>query len=147
MQAKEFSFPVNVEWLGDTRVATRIDGKREIETSSPLEFRGKDATIWSPEDFFVGAAASCVAITLAGIAERRGLPLRGLEVSGTGVVGGREDGKFGFSRMSLRVAIKTDPGQEELAREVAQKAADDCLVAVSLDLPIELAVAVDTAPD
>jgi organic hydroperoxide reductase OsmC/OhrA len=147
MQAKEFSFPVSVEWLGDTRVATRIDGKREIETSSPLEFRGKDATIWSPEDFFVAAAASCVAITLSGIAERRGLPLRGLEVSGTGVVGGRKDGKFGFSRMSLRVAIKTDPGQEELAREVAQKAEDDCLVAVSLDLPIELAVEVDTAPD
>ena len=147
MQAKEFSFPVSVEWLGDTRVATRIDGKREIETSSPLEFRGKDATIWSPEDLFVGAAASCVAITLSGIAERRGLPLRALEVSGTGVVGRREDGKFGFSRMSLRVAIKTDPGQEELAREVAQKAEDDCLVAVSLDLPLELAVEVDTAPD
>src|SRR5664280_26497 len=59
MRAKEFSFPASVEWLGDTRVATRINGKREIETSSPPEFRGKDATIWSPEDFFVGAAASC----------------------------------------------------------------------------------------
>jgi len=144
MRVKEFSFPVSVEWLGDTRVATRIGGKKEIETSSPLEFRGKDATIWSPEDFFVGAAASCVAITLAGIAERRGLPLRGLEVSGTGVVGRREDGKFGFSRMSLRVAVKTDAGQEELAREVAQKAEADCLVAVSLDLPIELEVEVET---
>ncbi|MGD0167318.1 MAG: hypothetical protein ABSC51_08520 [Gaiellaceae bacterium] len=45
MRAKELSFPVTVEWLGDTRVATRVDGKREIETSSPPEFRGTDPTL------------------------------------------------------------------------------------------------------
>src|SRR5450759_1888362 len=112
MRVKEFSFPVVVEWLGDTRVATRINGKKEIETSSPPEFRGKDATIWSPEDFFVGAVASCLAITFSGIAERRGLPLHGLEVSGDGVVGMRDDRRFGFTRMRFRVAVKTDAGQE-----------------------------------
>ena len=145
MRAKEFSFPVTVEWLGDTRVVTRISGKREIETSSPPEFRGKDATIWSPEDFFVSAAASCLAITLTGIAERRGLPLHGLELSGDGVVGERDDGTFGFTRMRFLVAIKTEAGQEELAREVARKAEERCLVAVSLDLPIELEIEVETA--
>ena len=147
MRAKEFSFPVAVEWLGDTRVATRIEGKREIETSSPPEFRGKDATIWSPEDFFVGATASCLAITLAGIAERRGLPLRGLEVSGDGVVGKRDDDTFGFTRMRFLVAIKTDAGQEELARELVRKAEEGCLVAVSLALPVELDVKVEAAPN
>jgi uncharacterized OsmC-like protein len=146
MRVKEFSFPVTVEWLGDTRVATRIDGKREIETSSPPEFHGKDATIWSPEDFFVGSVASCLAITLAGIAERRDLPLHGLEVAGDGVVGRREDGALGFTRMSFHASIKTDPGYEELAREVARKAERGCLVAVSLALPVELEVNVETIP-
>jgi len=146
MRAKEFSFPIAVEWLGDTRVATRIDGKREIETSSPPEFRGTDATIWSPEDFFVAAAASCLAITLAGIAERRGLPLHGLKVSGDGAVGRRDDGQFGFKSISLRVAVKTDAGSEQLAREVAQRAEEGCLVTVSLSLPVELEVVVETAP-
>ena len=146
MRIKEFSFPVVVEWLGDTRVATRVNGKKEIETSSPPEFRGKDATIWSPEDFFVGAAASCLAVTLSGIAGRRGLPLHGLGVSGDGIVGRRDDGQFGFKRMSLRVVIKTDAGQEELAREVARKAKEDCLVTVSLAFPIELEIEVETAP-
>ena len=145
MRVKEFSFPVEVEWLGDTRVATRVEGKREIETSSPPEFRGKDATIWSPEDFFVSAAASCLAITLQGIAERRGLVLHALRVTGEGVVGRRDDERFGFTRMNLRIALKTDAGQEELAREVAVKAEEGCLVAVSLALPIELEVAVETA--
>jgi len=143
MRAKEFSFPVAVEWLGDTRVATRVEGKREIETSSPPEFRGKDATIWSPEDFFVASAASCLAVTLQGIAGRRDLPLHALTVSGEGVVGRRDDGAFGFTRIRLLVAIKTDTGQEELAREVAQKAEEGCLVAVSLDLPVELEVEVE----
>jgi uncharacterized OsmC-like protein len=146
MHIKEFNFPVGVEWLGDTRVTTRIDGKREIETSSPPEFRGTDPTIWSPEDFFVAAAASCLAITLAGIAERRSLPLHGLKVSGDGVVGRRDDGKAGFKSISLRVAVKTDAGCEELAREVAEKAEEGCLVTVSLGLPVELEVVVETAP-
>jgi organic hydroperoxide reductase OsmC/OhrA len=146
MRAKEFTFPVTTEWLGDTRVATRVSGKREIETSSPPEFRGSDPTIWSPEDFFVAATVSCLAITLAGIAERRGLPLHRLEASGEGTVGAREDGRFGFSRMKLLVEIDTDEGMEELAREIAHKAEEGCLVAVSLDLPIETVVEISTAP-
>lgn len=146
MRAKEFNFPVTIEWLGDTRVATRVGGKSEIETSSPPEFRGTDPAIWSPEDFFVAATASCLAITLAGIAERRALPLHSLAVSGEGTVGTREDGRFGFSRMTLRVVIATDEGMEELAREIALKAEEGCLVAVSLDVPIETVVEVSTAP-
>ena len=146
MRAKEFTFPVTIEWLGGTRVATRVGGKREIETSSPPEFRGTDPTVWSPEDFLVAATASCIAITLSGIAGRRGLPLHRLSVSGEGTVGTREDGRFGFSRMKLRVEIDTDEGMEELAREIAQEADEGCLVAVSLDLPIETVVEVSTAP-
>lgn len=145
MREKEFHFPVTVAWLGDTRVTTRVKGKKAIETSSPPEFHGKDTTIWSPEDFFVGATASCLAITLSSIAERRGLPLHGIEVSGDGVVGRRDDGTFGFTQMRFLVAIKTDAGQEELARELARKAEEGCLVAVSLDLPIELDVKVEAA--
>lgn len=146
MRAKEFNFPVTVEWLGDTRVAARVGGKREIETSSPPEFRGADPSIWSPEDFFVAATASCLAITLSGIAERRGLPLHSLTASGEGTVGARADGRFGFSRITLRVEIETDAGLEELAREIARKAEESCLVAVSLDVPIETVVEVRTTP-
>ena len=146
MRAKEFNFPVTIEWLGGTRVATRVSGKKEIETSSPPEFRGTDPSIWSPEDFLVAATASCIAITLAGIAERRGLPLHALAVSGEGTVGRREDGCFGFTRMTLRAEIDTDEGMEELAREIAHKAEEGCLVTVSLDLPIETVVEVSTVP-
>ena len=48
--------------------------------------------------------------------------------------------------MTLRVEIETDEGMEGLAREVAQKADETCLVAVSLDLPVETVVEVRTVP-
>jgi uncharacterized OsmC-like protein len=146
MRVKEFSFPVTVEWLGDLRVVTRVENKKEIVTSSPTEFRGTDATIWSPEDFFVAAATSCLAITFQAIAGRRGLPLHSLKVSGDGTVGKREDRRFGFSRMAALVEIETEPGHEEQARQIAREAEETCLVVVSLDLPIETTVEVRTAP-
>ena len=147
MRVKEFNFPVSVEWLGDLRVATRVYGKNEIVISSPPEFRGTDATTWSPEDFFVAATTSCMAITLQGIAGQRGLPLHSLKVSGNGTVGTREDGRFGFSRMTTLVEIETEPGYEEQARQIAREAEETCLVAVSLALPIETTVEVRTAPE
>jgi uncharacterized OsmC-like protein len=146
MRTKEFSFPVSVEWLGDSRVASRVDGKSEIVTSSPPEFRGTDATVWSPQDFFVAATASCLAITLQGIAGRRDLPIHSLEVSCDGTVGRREDERFGFSRMTGLVEIETEPGYEEQARQIAHEAKEKCLVAVSLDLPIEITVEVRVSP-
>ncbi len=146
MRVKEFSFPVTVEWLGDTRVATRVDGKSEIVTSSPPEFRGTDATIWSPQDFLVAATASCLATTLQGIAGRRDLPIHSLKVSCDGTVGSREDGRFGFSRMTGLVEIETEPDHEEQARQIAHEAREKCLVAVSLDFPIEITVEVRVSP-
>jgi uncharacterized OsmC-like protein len=145
MRVKEFNFPVEIEWLGDTRVATRVAGKPEIETSSPPEFRGSDPTVWSPEDFFVGATASCLAITLQGIAARKGLPLHGLKVAASGTVSRRDDGRTGFTQIKLAVEIVTDPGSEELAREIAEQAEEGCLVAASLDVPTELSVQVRTS--
>ena len=65
----------------------RSNGKPGIEVAPPPEFRGVDPTTWSPEDFFVGAAASCLAVTFTGLAERAGLSYRSLEVHGDGVVG------------------------------------------------------------
>lgn len=147
VRPKEFHFPLRVEWIGGRRVAAHVDGKETIEITPPPEFRGTDPTTWSPEDFFVGAAASCLAVTLTGLAERAGLAYRALTVDGNGVAGKRSDGRFGFTRLELRIAIEADPADEALARELAQKAEDTCLVAVSLDLPVELIIDVRPSTD
>lgn len=143
--AREFRFPVQVEWEGGRRTAARVDGKAPLAIATPPEFKGTDPHLWSPEDAFVAAAASCLAVTIAGLAEREELPVRALAVGADGVVGRREDGTFGFSRIEQHVHLETDCGHEADARELIARAESGCLVAVSLYLPVETTVEVFTA--
>ena len=142
---REFHFPASITWDGGRRTSARVEGKQAIGIAPPPEFRGTDPGTWSPEDFLTTAAASCLAVTITGLAERAGVPLRSLEVDGDGVVGKREDGHFGFVRIEQRVRLATDPGFEDRARELVDEAEAGCLVAVSLDLilhtDVEIAVA------
>ena len=144
---REFHFPASVTWEGGRRTSARVAGKQPIGIAPPPEFRGTDPDTWSPEDFFTTAAASCLAVTITGLAQRAGVPLRSLEVHGDGVVGKRDDGHFGFVRIEQHVRLETDPGFEERAHALVDEAEAGCLVAVSLDLPLhtEIDVAVATA--
>ncbi len=142
VRMKEFHFPLTVEWTGGRRVVARVEGKPGIDVAPPPEFRGVDPATWSPEDFFVGAAASCLAVTFTGLAERAGLAYASLRVAADGVAGKREDGRFGFTRLVLRLELETEPEDEELARELARKAEAGCLVSASLDLPVETVIEV-----
>jgi organic hydroperoxide reductase OsmC/OhrA len=137
VRPKEFHFPVKVEWLGERRVAARVEGKPAIEITAPPVFRGTDPTTWSPEDFLVAAAASCLAVTFTGLAAPAGLAYTSLTIEADGVAGKRADGRFGFTRLSLRLAVETDPADEPQARQLAEQAEQTCLVSASLDLPIE----------
>ncbi len=139
---KEFHFPVSVDWLGERRVAARVEGKPSIDVMPPPVFRGTDPAIWSPEDFFVAAAASCLAVTFTGLAARAGLVYTSLKVAADGVAGQRPDGRFGFTRLLLRLEVETGPTDIEQARRLAEQAEATCLVAASLDLPVETTIEV-----
>jgi organic hydroperoxide reductase OsmC/OhrA len=140
VRPKEFHFPVTVEWLGERRVAAQVEGKRAIEVTPPPVFQGNDPTTWSPEDFFVAAAASCLAVTFTGLAARAGLAYTSLSIDGDGVAGKRADGRFGFTRLLLRLEVETDPADESRARRLAEQAEQTCLVSASLDLPVETVI-------
>jgi organic hydroperoxide reductase OsmC/OhrA len=140
LRAKEFHFPLTVDWLGERRVAASVEGKPAIEITPPPVFRGTDPATWSPEDFFVAAAASCLAVTFTGLAARAGLTYTALKVDADGVAGRRDDGRFGFTRLLLRLELETAPGDEAQARELAEEAERTCLVSASLDLPVEATI-------
>lgn len=140
VRPKEFHFPLTVEWTGERRVSARVEGKPAIEITPPPVFRGTDPAVWSPEDFFVAAEASCLAVTFTGLAARAGLEYTRLSVDADGVCGKRGDGRFGFTRILLRMEIETDA--EDEARALAAQAEENCLVSVSLDLPVEMVVEV-----
>jgi organic hydroperoxide reductase OsmC/OhrA len=142
VRPKEFHFPVRVEWTRERRVTARVEGKSPIEITPPPVFRGTDPSTWSPEDFFVAAAASCLAVTFTGIAERAGLAYTRLKVDSDGIAGQRSDGRFGFTRLLLRLEVETDPADADDARQLADKAEQTCLVSASLDLPVETVIEV-----
>jgi len=142
VRPKEFHFPLSVEWIGERRVVARVEGKPALEITPPPVFRGTDPATWSPEDFFVAAAASCLAVTFTGVAARAGLVYDKLKVDADGVAGIRPDGHFGFTRLLLRLEVVTDPADEAQAYRLAEQAEEACLVAASLDLPVETEIAV-----
>ncbi len=140
VRSREFHFPVDVEWSGGRRTTARVEGKAPLDIATPPEFKGTDPTVWSPEDAFVAAAASCLAVTIAGMADREGLAMRALSVSADGVVGRREDGAFGFTRITQQVSLAVGAEHEDAARALVEKAHATCLVAVSLDLPVDTTI-------
>ena len=142
VRPKEFHFPVSVDWIGERRVSAAVEGKAAIEVTPPPVFRGTDPSTWSPEDFFVAAAASCLAVTFTGIAARAGLSYTSLKVDADGVAGTRSDGHFGFTRLLLRLEVETDPADETRARALAEEAEEKCLVSASFDLPVETVIEV-----
>jgi organic hydroperoxide reductase OsmC/OhrA len=142
VRPKEFHFPLSVEWTRERRVTAHVEGKPSIEITPPPVFRGTDPSTWSPEDFFVAAAASCLAVTFTGLAARAGLAYTSLKVDGDGIAGQRSDGRFGFTRLLLRLEVETEPADAEQARRLADQAEQSCLVSASLDLPVETVIEV-----
>jgi organic hydroperoxide reductase OsmC/OhrA len=140
VRPKEFHFPLSVEHIGGRRVAARVAGKPEIEITPPPEFRGTDPTTWSPEDFLVAAAASCLAVTFTGLAARAGLDYSGLMVDADGVAGMRADERFGFTLLRMRLEVEAE--QVDETRRLAEQAERTCLVSASLDLPVETEIVV-----
>jgi len=144
-QAKSFEFPVSVHWVGRRRTIASVDGKRDLEVATPPEFKGGVEGVWSPEDLLVGSIGTCFAVTLVAIAERRDVPLHGLDVAARGRVTQRHDGRAGFVEATLHVSLLTDPGREEEAIAAAEAAERGCLVAASLDFPVRLMLDVRTS--
>jgi organic hydroperoxide reductase OsmC/OhrA len=140
--AKTYDFPVGVRWVAGKRTVVSVAGKDDLAVATPPEFKGGVEGVWSPEDLFVGSIASCFTVTLAGMADRRGIPLRDLVVDGDGVVTQRPDGCFGFSEVVLRAELTTFPEFEHEAIEAAHAAERSCLVACSVDLPVRLELTV-----
>jgi organic hydroperoxide reductase OsmC/OhrA len=144
-RSKEYRFPVRVEWMSGRRVVAGVLGKHPIAVKTPPEFNPEaDPAVWSPEDLFCNAAATCLAVGIARLAEAAELPIVDLDVTAEGVVGRRQDSRFGFIRLQQVVELVTEPGYEETARELVERAEAGCLVANSLDVAVETDVLVRT---
>ena len=137
---REFQFPVSIRWRGGRLARADATEKESLEIATPPEFRDGIAGYWSPEDLLVAATASCFALTLAAVAERRGVPLLDVSIGATGHMGRRQNGRLGFTVIELTAAIETLPGDEEAVAVAAKLAQEHCLVEHALDVPVRVAV-------
>jgi organic hydroperoxide reductase OsmC/OhrA len=139
---KDFRYKVGVDWEGDRMTTVSSPGKPELTVATPPEFKGGVSGVWSPEDLLVASVASCFAVTLVAVAERRELPLHDLHVSGTGHLTGRDDGRFGFVAIELTVDVQTDELTIDAVERAAKHAERGCLVSMALDVPVHVEVVV-----
>ena len=135
---KDFRYKVGVAWEGGRLTNVTSPDKPELTVATPPEFKNGVPGVWSPEDLLVASVASCYAVTLVAVAERRDLPLHDLEVSGTGHLTIRDDGRLGFVAIEITAAIKTDEVSLEAMERTAHYAERACLVSMALDVPVHL---------
>ncbi len=141
---KDYRFTVRTHGATRRLVTAQSGQKPRLVVATPPEFRGGIADVWSPEDLLVAATATCYALTLSAIAERRSLLIHDLSVLGAGHVSRRADGIFGFIVVELAVDLTVDEGSESLAEKVARLAERGCIVNDALKVPVEVELTVHT---
>lgn len=141
---KDFRFNVEVEREVGPRLTLSAAGKPSLDVATPPEFRGGIPEVWSPEDLLVASTATCYALTLEAVAERRGVPLRDLHVVGAGHVTKRADGRLGFVVIELGVTLTTDEEFEDAARLASARAESACIISNALAVPVEVELEVRT---
>jgi organic hydroperoxide reductase OsmC/OhrA len=139
---KDFRYKVGVAWEGDRITSVTSTGKPELTVATPPEFKNGVPGVWSPEDLLVASVASCFTVTMVAVAERRDLPMYGIDVTGTGHVTMRDDGRFGFVAIELTALIQTAEPSVDAMTRAAKYAERACLVSMALDVPVHLEVAV-----
>jgi organic hydroperoxide reductase OsmC/OhrA len=144
---KEMQFPVSVRWRGGRVVHARARAKEGLALATPPAFRSGVAGYWTPEDLLVTSVASCFALTLAAVSERRGAPLHDSTVTATGHMSRRDDGQFGFTVIEIDANLETTAKGEDAVRCAAAEAEKLCLVSPALEVPVHVAVTVETTPE
>jgi peroxiredoxin-like protein len=142
--AKDFRFPVSALWQGEQRTRVSAPDVEEIDVAVPRELRGPGGH-WSPEDLLVAAVASCFTVTFAAVAKRREIPIHSLNVTATGHVGHRDDGRLGFVAVEVTARIQTDPELVEAAERAVRRAHAGCIVSSALDVPVHVVPLVSAA--
>ena len=142
---KDYRYRVGVDWEDGRITTVTSPDKPDLMVATPPEFKNGVPGVWSPEDLLVASVASCYAVTLVAVAERRELPLHELQVSGTGHLTARDDGRLGFVAIELTARIATDAAVIEAMQRAAKHAERGCLVSMALDVPVHVEVVVQPA--
>ncbi len=124
---------VRTRWTGGMRAVIKVDGF-EIVVDEPESHRGS-GTGPQPTDLLLASVASCIALSVAFVARKRGVDLPDLDVTVVGTYSGLE-----FERIAA--SIRSSILREQLDRLVSE-AERVCYVSNTLRHRPELVIRVD----
>jgi putative redox protein len=117
-------------WDGGMRAVTRV-GEFDVVVDEPRTFGGTD-TGPQPTDLLLASISSCFALAIAFVARKRGIELRGLDVTAVG----RYDGPR-FDRISLSISSASP---QAVIEDLIPEAQRVCYVSNTLRNPPQLIV-------
>lgn len=125
---------ISIDYEGELHCAAvhEPSGDR-VATDAPVDNEGRGAA-FSPTDLVGTALGTCMATTMAIVARRKGI-----ELKGTSVDVGKEmtsEGPRKIARLTVKIEIPLPADHPE--RELVEAAARGCPVAKSLDASVEV---------
>lgn len=124
---------VHTRWTGGMRAVTDVDGF-EIVVDEP-ETHGGAGSGPQPTDLLLASVASCIALSVAFVARKRGVELPDLDVSVVGTYQGLE-----FERIAASISSGTP---REVLEGLVSEAERVCYVSNTLRRRPELVIHVD----
>jgi organic hydroperoxide reductase OsmC/OhrA len=127
-------YHTSYQWTGESAAGdTRIDGRSLLPVGTP-----HDAERYSPEHLLVVAAETCLANYVLLIAEMSKLVVKDYRSTSEGelIKEGKVD--YRFKRILIRPELTVEAGDESQAERILTKAHDLCLIARSLNCPVDM---------
>ena len=122
------------EWQGQAS-----KGNINIESHHPLPVgTPQDPDRFCPEHLLVATAETCLANYVLLIAKHSRLDIVNYQSTAQGELEQAEDRKFRFKRIVIRPTITVKDTNDSLANKVVEKAHNACLVARSMNFPVEI---------
>ena len=127
-------YQTSYQWQGDTADgALSISGRKDLPVGSP-----HDGDRYSPEHLLVAAAEICLANYIKLIAARSQLEIKDYRSSATGELEFVPKQGYRFKHILIRPVLRINAGSEALAERVIDKSHRACLIARSLNCPVDI---------
>jgi organic hydroperoxide reductase OsmC/OhrA len=142
---KSFRYKAKTTWTSARRGRLSAVEKPNIIVGSPPEFKG-EPDVWSPEELLVASLNTCIMLTFLSIAQARGLTPASYESEAEGLLENVE-GKFRITEVTVRpnIAVKGE-GELERAREIMERAEDECFISNSVKSKVKIVAEFSGAP-
>ncbi|EGV19976.1 OsmC family protein [Thiocapsa marina] len=128
------------QWTGESAAGDiHIDGPAVLPVGTP-----HDAERYSPEHLLVVAAETCLANYVLLIAEMSKLDVKDYRSTAEGELIKEDKVGYRFKRILLRPELTVEASNESQAQRILKKAHDLCLIARSLNCPVDMEPVVKT---